>query len=153
MGSQSRASGLTLSQCKRAPLYATGLGKLFVGDSLELMDDLEAESVDLVITSPPFALLREKEYGNKASAEYVAWFRDFAEVIWEKLRPDGSLVIDLGGAWNKGVPTRSLYQFKLLIGSVLMSDYIFRGSARTSDNELSGSVRHLPSFDFSGIFI
>src|SRR2546430_13812117 len=44
-------------------------------------------------------------------------------------------------------------QFKLLIGSVLMSDYIFRGSARTRDNELSGSVRHLPSFDFSGIFI
>lgn len=76
---------------------------------------LADDSVQLFLTSPPFALHRKKEYGNKASCEYVAWFREFAEVMWQKLRPDGSLVIDLGGAWNKGAPTRSLYQFKLLI--------------------------------------
>lgn len=76
---------------------------------------LADDSVQLFFTSPPFALHRKKEYGNKASSEYVAWFREFAEVMWQKLRPDGSLVIDLGGAWNKGAPTRSLYQFKLLI--------------------------------------
>ena len=67
------------------------------------------------MTSPPFALSRAKEYGNKQEAEYLDWFREFALVMWEKLTNDGSLVIDLGGAWRKGQPVRSLYQFKLLI--------------------------------------
>jgi len=31
------------------------------------------------------------------------------------LKPDGSFFLDLGGVWNKGVPTRSLYQYHLLI--------------------------------------
>lgn len=76
---------------------------------------LSDESVQLFMTSPPFALQRKKEYGNEAASEYVEWFRAFAEIIWDKLTPDGSLVVDLGGAWNKGSPTRCLYQFKLLI--------------------------------------
>jgi site-specific DNA-methyltransferase (cytosine-N4-specific) len=80
-----------------------------------MLEHLEDDSVQLFLTSPPFALHRKKEYGNEGSSEYVAWFREFAEIMWTKLRRDGSLVIDLGGAWNKGAPTRSLYQFELLI--------------------------------------
>ena len=99
-----------------APLYRTDRGTAHVGDCLQGMrDHLADESVQLFMFSPPFALHRKKEYGNTESEEYVAWFRPFAEVIWDKLKPDGSLVIDLGGAWNKGSPTRSLYQFKVLI--------------------------------------
>jgi site-specific DNA-methyltransferase (cytosine-N4-specific) len=88
----------------------------YVGDSLEGMQRyLDDGSVQLFMTSPPFALSRNKEYGNQPSEGYVEWFKDFAAVMWDKLRDDGSLVIDLGGAWNKGSPTRSLYQFKLLL--------------------------------------
>src|SRR5581483_10743274 len=104
MGSQSRASGLTMSRCKRAPLYTTSLGKFFVGDSLELMDGLEAESVDLVITSPPFALLREKEYGNKPQSDYVSWLCRFGKAVRRALKPSGSFVLDLGGAYQRGAP-------------------------------------------------
>ena len=97
-------------------LYRTPGGTAYVGDSLEGMQaHLADESVALFFTSPPFALSRSKEYGNKPESEYIAWFREFALVMWDKLRPDGSLVVDLGGAWRKGSPTRSLYQFKLLI--------------------------------------
>jgi DNA modification methylase len=98
------------------PLYRTPKGIAYLGDSLSGMDEhLEDESVSLFFTSPPFALSRKKEYGNKPEDEYIDWFREFARVMWKKLREDGSLVIDLGGAWRKGSPTRSLYQFKLLL--------------------------------------
>jgi site-specific DNA-methyltransferase (cytosine-N4-specific) len=98
------------------PLYRTSAGTAYVGDSLQGMRDyLEDESVRLFVTSPPFALQNQKEYGNKQEADYVEWFADFAKVMWEKLAEDGSLVIDLGGAWQKGRAARSLYQFKLLI--------------------------------------
>ena len=51
------------------PLYSTRFGKAFVGDSLTLLDHIEENSINLVITSPPFALLRKKEYGNKSQEE------------------------------------------------------------------------------------
>ena len=98
------------------PLYRTPLGTAHVGDSLAGMQvHLKDRSVQLFVTSPPFALRRKKEYGNEDASDYCAWFRPFAEVMWDKLTDDGSLVIDLGGAWNKGKPTRSLYQYELLI--------------------------------------
>jgi len=99
-----------------SPLYRTSRGSAYVGDSLAGMrEHLTDESVAAFIFSPPFALNHEKEYGNKPDNEYLDWFREFAVVMWDKLRSDGSLVIDLGGAWQKGLPVRSLYQFKLLI--------------------------------------
>lgn len=98
------------------PLYITPRGVAYLGDSLIGMEErIKDESVSLFFTSPPFALSRTKEYGNKPEDKYIDWFRDFARVMWRKLRDDGSLVIDLGGAWRKGSPTRSLYQFKLLL--------------------------------------
>ncbi|AXG71281.1 modification methylase PvuII [Kordia sp. SMS9] len=95
--------------------YKTELGRTFCGDSLELIPQLEDESIDLVMTSPPFALLRKKEYGNKDQHEYVEWLAKFGELIMPKLKENGSLVIDLGGAYRKGFPTRSLYNFRVLI--------------------------------------
>lgn len=96
-------------------IYKTNLGKAFCGDSLDLIPQLEDNSIDLVMTSPPFALLRKKEYGNKEQHEYVEWLAKFGELVLPKLKDDGSLVIDLGGAYQKGVPARSLYNFRVLI--------------------------------------
>lgn len=72
-------------------------------------------SVDLVITSPPFALQRQKEYGNKNGTDYEDWLTSFAVKVREKLSDTGSFVLDLGGAYEKGVPIRSLYNFRILI--------------------------------------
>lgn len=96
-------------------IYKTNLGKAFCGNSLELIPQLEDDSIDLVMTSPPFALLRKKEYGNKEQNEYVEWLAKFGELIYPKLKENGSLVIDLGGAYQKGTPIRSLYNFRVLI--------------------------------------
>ena len=96
--------------------HQTQHGTIYHGDSLDLMrDQLAAESVDLIMTSPPFGLVRKKTYGNVDSGDYVEWFKDFGRHFRRVLKPQGSLVIDIGGAWIPGQPTRSLYQYELLI--------------------------------------
>jgi site-specific DNA-methyltransferase (cytosine-N4-specific) len=67
------------------------------------------------MTSPPFALQRQKAYGNKDQAEYIDWLAQFAKEVRRVLKDDGSFVLDLGGAYEKGVPARSLYNFRVLI--------------------------------------
>jgi DNA modification methylase len=98
--------------------YRTVNGDAYLGDSLNLMRSMEPSSVDLVLTSPPFALKRKKEYGNEEEQNYVAWFDQFATLFKKILKDDGSLVIDLGGAYLPGFPVRSIYQFELLISLV-----------------------------------
>lgn len=97
------------------PLYETPRGRAYLGDSLPFMATLEAASVNLVFTSPPYALHFKKEYGNAEQRDYVNWFLPFAREVHRLLRDDGSFVIDIGGAWTPGRPTRSLYHFDLLI--------------------------------------
>lgn len=97
------------------PVYATDLGAAYHGDSKALLACLPDDSVNLVITSPPFALQRQKEYGNQSQAEYLDWLEGFARIVYKKLHADGSFVLDLGGAYQKGVPIRSLYNFRVLL--------------------------------------
>lgn len=91
-------------------------GQIVQADSLLYMREMmPADSVDLILTSPPFALLRKKNYGNETQDEYVTWFKEFGKEFHRILKPTGSLVIDIGGSWIPGQPTRSLYHFELLI--------------------------------------
>lgn len=96
-------------------LYASPLGTQLVGDSRALLAELPPDSVDLIVTSPPFALLREKTYGNKDQSEYVDWLVDFGHAARRVLKDTGSFVLDMGGAYQKGRPVRSLYQFRTLL--------------------------------------
>lgn len=97
------------------PSYRTKLGEAYCADSLNFIPTLPEDSVNLVFTSPPFALLRQKEYGNKSQEAYNDWLLQFVSMVYPCLRDDGSLVIDLGGAYKRGSPIRSLYNFRLLI--------------------------------------
>ncbi|MCU0535854.1 MAG: hypothetical protein MUD14_18355 [Hydrococcus sp. Prado102] len=103
------------SEISRKPYYKTHLGSAYLGNSLELMTELPDESIDLICTSPPFALVRKKEYGNVDAHKYVEWFKPFAREFYRILKPKGSLVIDIGGTWFKGFPVRSTYHFELVI--------------------------------------
>ncbi|NOK58088.1 MAG: hypothetical protein GFH27_549287n392 [Chloroflexi bacterium AL-W] len=96
-------------------LYGTEYGSAYLGDSLELLDQLEPNSIDLAITSPPFALQREKSYGNVDQIAYVDWLFTFCEKVYRVLTDQGSFVLDLGGAYQKGRPVRSLYNYRILI--------------------------------------
>lgn len=96
-------------------VYRTRRGIQLCADSRDLLPLLPAESVDLIVTSPPFALLRQKSYGNEDQADYVAWLVEFGRAALRVLKPTGSFVLDLGGAYQRGRPVRSLYNFRVLI--------------------------------------
>ena len=98
-----------------APAYTTASGAAYCGDSLELLAALPDTSINLVLTSPRFALQRQKAYGNKDEADYMDWLAQFARQVHRVLQADGSFVLDLGGAYKKGVPARSLYNFRVPI--------------------------------------
>lgn len=100
---------------KHKVYYKTNLGQAILGDSLSYLRKIESESVNLILTSPPFALTRAKEYGNKVEDDYINWFLEYGKESFRILQNDGSFVIDLGGTYLPGNPTRSLYQFELLI--------------------------------------
>ena len=100
------------------PLYETDLGIAIVGDSLEVLKAMPSSSVNLVLTSPPYALHFKKAYGNADKHEYVDWFLPFAQEVLRVLADDGSFVLNIGGSYNRGKPTRSIYHYKLLVALV-----------------------------------
>lgn len=97
------------------PFYYTKKGQAYVGDSLELLSELQNSSIDLVMTSPPFALRRQKTYGNVDETEYVDWIKPFGKEVFRVLKESGSFVLDLGGAYKSCIPSRSLYNFRVLL--------------------------------------
>ncbi|EJS5668644.1 site-specific DNA-methyltransferase [Salmonella enterica] len=99
----------------KEPAYKTDLGAMYIADSLEMLESMPDNSLNLVMTSPPFALQRKKEYGNHDQEQYIDWFLKFGELVFKKLKDDGSFVVDFGGAYMKGVPVRSVYNFRVLI--------------------------------------
>jgi DNA modification methylase len=104
--------------------FETKLGAIYAGDSLEYLHKrARPKSFDLIMTSPPFGLVYKKRYGNEDADAYCQWFRPFADGFRRVLKPTGSLVIEIGGAWKPGSPTRSLYHFELLL--MLCREYGF----------------------------
>lgn len=104
-------------------VYTTPQGTQLHGDALELLKALDDESVNLIVTSPPFALQRKKAYGNEDQEAYVDWLAQFGKAARRVLKPTGSLVIDIGNAYRKGSPTRSLYPYRVLLKFVDELEY------------------------------
>jgi len=100
-------------------LYKTGLGKMVTG----LIEDVLVSEhlsrvkgkVNLIFTSPPFPLVFKKKYGNRTGEEYLAWLRQLAPLLTELLAPDGSIVVEIGNAWNSGDPTMSTLPLRALL--------------------------------------
>ncbi len=95
--------------------YTTPFGAMVCGDAATALAALPNNSIDLIVTSPPYALHFKKEYGNADKSAYLEWFRPFAVQMHRVLKPEGSFVLNIGGSYNPGAPTRSLYHFRLLI--------------------------------------
>ncbi len=97
------------------PTYRTDRGAMYCCDSLEFMCALPDDCVDLVFTSPPYALHFKKDYGNASQKDYVSWLLPFCQQIKRIIKPSGSFVLNLGGAWQPGAPIRSLYHYRVLL--------------------------------------
>src|SRR5881396_3933692 len=100
------------------PNHRTRLGRYYVGDSKYLLRDPLGQrlrcKVQLILTSPPYPLNRKKSYGNHTGPSYKRWLIGLAPLFAELLRPDGSIVIELGNAWIPGRPVQSLLHLKAL---------------------------------------
>jgi len=99
----------------KKPFYLTVYGEAYLADSLEILKSIPSNSVNLVLTSPPYALHFQKEYGNATKEDYVDWILPFASEIYRVLTDDGSFVLNIAGSYNKGSPTRSIYHYKLMV--------------------------------------
>lgn len=106
---------MNLPSINLTPYYTQNYGAAYLGDSLELIKLIPDNSINLILTSPPFALTRKKEYGNESAENYIEWFLPFALEFKRVMAENGSFVLDLGGAYLPGYPVRSIYQFELLV--------------------------------------
>ena len=102
--------------------YQTNKGKIIEGNSIELLKGKMKKKlkgkVNLIITSPPFPLNNKKQYGNEKGEEYLKWFIDMAQIFSDLLAEDGSLVIEIGNAWEPERPVQSLLHLECLFGLV-----------------------------------
>jgi site-specific DNA-methyltransferase (cytosine-N4-specific) len=106
--------------------YKTKLGKYICESSLNILDSIENNSINLIMTSPPFSNQRKKKYTNFNEIpqdEYVDWLLQFAKKAYNKLAPNGSLVIDIRSAYEKGKAVENLYPYEFLIKMVKELDY------------------------------
>lgn len=108
------------------PIQTTEDGHLYIGKSEDLLGgSLGSElrgKVQLIFTSPPFPLNQKKQYGNLQGDEYVNWLVSFAPLFADLLTPTGSIVMELGNAWEPGRPIQSLLPLQSLLNFVQHKD-------------------------------
>lgn len=114
---------LTLNKTREYQIYKSNRGVLVQGNSIELLrNDNELSNlkgkVNLIVTSPPFPLNNKKQYGNEKGEEYKDWFIKLAPIFSDLLTDDGSLVIEIGNAWEPERPVQSLLHLECLLGMV-----------------------------------
>jgi len=99
--------------------YQTPLGRMFLGTAEEALARRALKRwrgrVQLIFTSPPFPLRRQKKYGNLVGEQYASWLAEYARPLVDYLTPDGSIVIEVGNGWNPGTPTMSTASLKALL--------------------------------------
>jgi DNA modification methylase len=122
------------------PVYRTDLGAMYCGRSETLLRsrrfDFLHNQVQLVFTSPPFPLNKKKRYGNLQGEDYIEWFASYAPTLADLLTDDGSIVIEIGNAWEPGRPVMSTTVLKALLeflergGLSLCQEFVWYNPAR-----------------------
>ena len=130
------------------PIYETDLGAAFFGDSLKVLRSRrfqrERGKVQLVFTSPPFPLITKKKYGNLQGEQYVRWFAQFAPLLRKLVAEDGSIVVEIGNAWEPGRPVMSTLVLRALLrflnkgGLNLCQEFIWYNPARLAHRAAAG---------------
>jgi DNA modification methylase len=80
---------------KSLVLPAGPAAQLHVGDAVDVLRGLADASVDLIVTSPPYADQRKHTYGGVAPDHYVAWFLPIAAELKRVLKPEGSFILNI----------------------------------------------------------
>lgn len=98
--------------------YSTSNGAMYHCSCEKFLRDYKDKNlspVNLIFTSPPFPLNRAKKYGNMTGEEYIAWLEELAVLFSSVLADDGSIVMEIGNAWESGVPVQSTLPIEALL--------------------------------------
>jgi DNA modification methylase len=99
--------------------FKTAMGHAYLSSIEGFLDSKRAKElkgkVNLIFTSPPYLLNVPKKYGNLHGEEYLNWISELAPRLSDLLTEDGSLVIEIGNAWDKGQPTMSTLPLETLM--------------------------------------
>jgi site-specific DNA-methyltransferase (cytosine-N4-specific) len=99
-------------------VYETEHGVALWAECESAVRYVEDGLVNLILTSPPYPLLRQKAYGNLGAEDYLEWLLACAASWQPKLADDGSLVLNLGDVWQPGQPTVAPYQEAVVLGLI-----------------------------------
>lgn len=101
------------------PIFQNKCGAVYLGKCEEILSNPEflakyQGKIQLIFTSPPFPLNQKKKYGNHQGDEYLKWLGEFGPLFAKYLKPNGSIVMEIGNAWEKGSPTQSILPYQAL---------------------------------------
>ena len=140
----------TMSNIKESiePFYSTDYGKYYIGKCEEVINSLNLlGKVQLILTSPPFPLNKKKKYGNLSGTDYLEWFGKLAPLFSKLLTPNGSIVIEMGNAWEPNRPVQSLLTFNSLLKFVnypkakkILIEVKYREEAPIADDDAISSL-------------
>lgn len=107
--------------------YKTRLGRMYIGNSDTLLQtkcfEKYSGKVQLIFTSPPFPLVRQKRYRNYSGQAYVDWLAKYALLFKKLLTKDGSVVLEIGNSWEIGQPVMSTTVLKALLAFLEKSKF------------------------------
>lgn len=112
------AADAKLGNIRRGTLLTFAIsenGILLWGNVEDAVAAIEPESVDLLLTSPPFPLLNPKAYGNERPEQWVDWMLRLIEQWRGLLSPNGSLMLQMSACWKRGMPAQELHIPRLLV--------------------------------------
>lgn len=87
--------------------------KIIKRDCLEVLKTLPNSSIDLIVTSPPYAYNRKATYGGIPVQRYVEWFLPISEQLRRVLKPDGSFILNIKERAVNG--ERGTYVYELVM--------------------------------------
>jgi len=90
-----------------------GISTVYAGNISSMLTVLEDDSVDLVVTSPPYAERRKKAYGGVPAEKYVEWFLPISAELRRVLKPTGSFVLNIKESVEDG--ERQTYVYELVL--------------------------------------
>lgn len=86
---------------------------MYLGDCNDVLKTLDDNSIDLIVTSPPYADRRKKTYGGIKPEKYVEWFLPISEQLLRVLKPDGTFILNIKEKAENG--ERHTYVLELIL--------------------------------------
>jgi site-specific DNA-methyltransferase (adenine-specific)/site-specific DNA-methyltransferase (cytosine-N4-specific) len=87
---------------------------IYLGDARFVLQKIEDNTIDLIVTSPPYADQRKDTYGGIPVDEYVDWFLPISQELLRVLKPTGTFVLNIKERVVNG--ERSTYVIELILG-------------------------------------